>query len=66
MSKFRIVLVVILVVFCMTFAVQNAEQLQVNFLFWSVSTRRVIVLGCVLLTGVIIGWVLRSITKPGA
>ena len=42
------------------FVVQNVEVVQINFLFWSFSMSRALLLFFVLITGVLIGWLIRS------
>ncbi|NNC67088.1 MAG: LapA family protein [Gammaproteobacteria bacterium] len=42
------------------FVLQNIEQVQVSFLFWSISMSRAIMLFFVILTGIAIGWLLRG------
>ena len=49
-----------LVALVVVFFIQNAEELQVSFLFWSITTRRVYVLVGVLAIGIVLGWLLRA------
>jgi putative membrane protein len=42
------------------FVLQNIEQVQVSFLFWSISMSRVIMLFFVISMGIAIGWLLRG------
>ncbi len=42
------------------FVLQNIEQVQVSFLFWSISMSRAIMLFFVILMGIVIGWLLRG------
>jgi putative membrane protein len=42
------------------FVLQNIEQVQVSFLFWSISMSRVIMLFFVISMGIVIGWLLRG------
>ena len=43
-----------------TFSIQNAELLRVNFLFWSFEMRRALLLFVVLAVGLLLGWALHS------
>lgn len=60
MRDLKMVLVIVLVGVVVVFSVQNAAQLELNFLFWTFSSRRVIILFLVLAIGILVGWVWRS------
>jgi uncharacterized integral membrane protein len=60
MKNMRLILSLALVALIVVFSIQNAAELQVNFLFWSLTTRRVFVLFGVLVIGIILGWLLRA------
>ena len=42
------------------FTIQNAEALEVKFLFWTLTMRRALLLFLVLAIGVLLGWALHS------
>ncbi len=56
MRNVKLVLMIISIGIIVIFSIQNAEQLTVNFLFWSFELRRAIVLFLVLIIGIAIGW----------
>ena len=60
MKNFRFTLSLVLIGLIAVFAIQNAAELQVHFLFWSITTRRVFVLFGVLAIGFFLGWLMRS------
>lgn len=60
MRNKRLILPLTLVALILVFFIQNAEELQVRFLFWSVTMRRVYILFGVLAIGIILGWLLRT------
>jgi len=53
-------LIVLLVV--VVFAIQNAEVVNVKFLFWSLSMSRALLLFLVFVGGLASGWLFRSFT----
>jgi uncharacterized integral membrane protein len=60
MKNMKLILSLVLVAVIVVFSIQNAEELQVRFLFWSLTTRRVFILFGVLTIGVILGWLWRA------
>ena len=42
------------------FTLQNTETVEVSFLFWKWSTPRAVMIFCVLVVGMVIGWILSS------
>lgn len=60
MKNFKLILSLVLIGLIVLFFFQNAEELQVSFLFWSISTPRIFVLIGVLIIGIIIGWIVRA------
>ena len=60
MKNMRLILSLALIAVIVVFSIQNAEELQVRFLFWSLTTRRVFVLFGVLAIGIILGWIMRA------
>lgn len=59
-------LVLSLVGLIVVFTIQNAEELQVRFLFWSFSTRRAFILFGVLAIGIVLGWLFRAHSDAGS
>ncbi len=53
----RWILVLILLLFLVTFAVQNYEVVEIQLLFFTIKTSRAIVIFTTLVIGVIIGWI---------
>ena len=60
MKNLRLTLSLTLVALIVVFSIQNAQELQVNFLFWSITTRRVFILFAILVIGVILGCTLPT------
>ena len=56
--KFSVGLALLIVV--VVFSIQNAESLQVNFLFWHFTMRRALLLFLVLVAGMLLGWGLHA------
>lgn len=48
-----------------TFIVQNAEVVQVRFLFWSAQASRAIIILGTFVLGIIVGWVSVRVRKKG-
>lgn len=59
MSNTKLYLGLGLLFMVVLFAIQNAESLEVSFLFWTFTMRRALVLFLVLAVGVVLGWSLR-------
>ncbi len=55
-----LILVVVLATFAVLFIVQNAAAVDVNFLFWTVSMSRSLLILFTLAIGFLLGWLLRS------
>ena len=62
MTPKRIVFLVLGLLFA-TFVVQNADVVQVRFLFWSAQASRAIVLLGAFVLGIIVGWVSGRVLK---
>jgi len=62
MSPKRIVFLVLGLLFA-TFIVQNAEVVQVRFLFWSAQASRAIILMGTFILGIIVGYVSGRVRK---
>lgn len=50
-------IILILMLFLVIFAVQNYEIVNIQFLLWSFSTSRAIVIFATLVAGIAIGWI---------
>ena len=64
MTPKRIVFLVLGLLFA-TFIIQNADVVQVRFLFWTTLASRALVLLGAFLLGSIVGWVAGRVTKRG-
>jgi len=62
MTPKRIVFLVLGLLFA-TFIVQNAEVVQVQFLFWKAQASRAIVILGTFVLGIIVGWVSGRVKK---
>ena len=60
MRSFKLAVGLVLLTLLVIFAIQNAQELEVEFLVWRFSMRRALVLFVVLAIGVVLGWVLRG------
>jgi len=63
MSYIKSGLIIALVGLVVIFTLQNTEVLSVEFLFWSFSLRRAVLLFAVLLVGIITGYVLAALRR---
>lgn len=61
MRNVKLIVSLNLLALLVIFSIQNAELLQINFLFWSFEMRRALMLFLVLAIGVVIGWTLHSL-----
>ena len=60
MRSFKLGAGLFLLLLLVIFTIQNAEALEVNFLFWTLTMRRALLLFIVLVVGVLLGWALHS------
>jgi uncharacterized integral membrane protein len=56
----KIIVSVILAGLALLFLIQNIEVININFLFWTLSISRSLLMFSVLLVGLILGWLLHS------
>jgi uncharacterized integral membrane protein len=63
MKTIRFWLAVALGAFLALFAFQNMATVEVNVLFWTFESRRIVVIGLTLITGIAIGWIMNSLTR---
>lgn len=62
MSKFKWVLMLLLLAAVILFTLQNADVVQVHFLFWTLALSQVVLIFAVLLIGVAVGWLASSLS----
>jgi len=60
-ANFRPILLIVLIGIGVIFAIQNVADVEVQFLLWSVSLPRAILILVVLALGMLIGWILHGI-----
>ena len=60
MKRWKLITALGLLGLLVIFSIQNAEELQVRFLFWTLTTRRALMLFIVLVVGIVLGWVLHG------
>jgi len=58
--RFYLVLVPAIAGFAAVFVIQNAAAVDVNFLFWTVSMSRALLILFTLATGFVLGWILHG------
>jgi len=56
----RLILILIIAVLALIFVIQNVAAVEVNFLAWTVSISRALLILFTLAIGFILGWLLRS------
>ena len=61
--KWRILLTIVLLILVMIFAVQNATDVEIRLLFWQVAFPRSLLIFLMLLIGIVIGWIGRSVYR---
>lgn len=62
-TRWRILVSALLIVLVMVFAVQNAAEVEIRLLFWDVSFPRSLLIFLMLLIGMVIGWLSRSVYR---
>lgn len=60
---FKYLITIFLLVLVMIFAVQNAAVVEIRLLFWEVAFPRSLLIIMMLLIGIVIGWIARSIYR---
>lgn len=58
--RFYLILVLALASFAAIFIIQNVAAVDVNFLFWTISMSRSLLIIFTLAIGFLLGWLLRS------
>ncbi len=66
MNKIKAFIVLFLLALLLIFALQNAEQVTISFLFWDMNMPRVLVLFLFFSGGLLIGLFLNSLKKSGS
>ena len=61
MRHAKLVIAIVLVGLIMTFTLQNYEVVQLRLLFWSVEMSRAILVALVFVTGIGLGYIMRSL-----
>ena len=61
--NYKLILVIVLAGLAVSFIIQNVTVVELNFLFWTLSMSRALLLFLVLSTGIILGWLLNSYFK---
>ncbi len=64
MKKIRHYLAIVLGSLLMLFVLQNLATIEINFLFWSFQAHRFLIIAFSVLTGVLIGMLFGSQSKP--
>ena len=59
----KFIIGIILGALAVIFAVQNAETVSYNFIAWTVTAPRAIVILAVLIAGVLIGWLFTTVPR---
>lgn len=62
MKHWKLAIALVLLGLLVIFSIQNAEELQVRILFWTVTTRRAFMLFIILAIGIVVGWVLHGLS----
>ena len=61
--KIKLSLGAVLLIFVVVFTLQNSEVVNINFLFWSFSLSRALMIFLVFITGVLLGTFLGNFSK---
>ena len=56
----RLITILVLIGLALLFIFQNVATVEIQFLFWSTSMPRSLMILLILMTGIVIGWFLRS------
>ncbi|MBI4721086.1 MAG: LapA family protein [Chitinivibrionia bacterium] len=62
-KKTKLIIGISLLVLVLVFIVQNTDVVTVEFLFWGLSISRALLIFLTAITGIIIGWFLRSVIR---
>jgi len=63
MMKVKAVIALVLIAVIAIFAIQNANTVDVNFLFWSLSVPRVLLIVALIAAGFMLGITVSSLSK---
>jgi putative membrane protein len=61
--KRRLIVTLALLAFVLVFALQNAEIVDIQLLFWTITMPRSLLIFAMLAIGVVVGWFSRSLIK---
>lgn len=61
MRHVKLITAIFLIALIMMFAVQNYEVVQLRLFFWTVEMSRALLLFLVFVTGIGLGWIMRSL-----
>ena len=58
MSRFRLTVILVLVMLFIVLIAQNTGDASITFLFWSATTTRIVLLAITFLVGIVVGFLL--------
>ena len=61
--KYKLILSIVMVGLAVLFIIQNVTDVDMNFLFWTLSMSRALLMSLILSVGIILGWLLHSYFK---
>ena len=61
--KYKLILSIVMVGLAVLFIIQNVTAVDMNFLFWTLSMSRALLMSLILSVGIILGWLLHSYFK---
>ncbi len=61
--KFRLIITILLLLFVLTFTLQNSEMVEIKVLLWHVEMPRSIMIFLTLLIGFTIGWFTKAMAR---
>jgi uncharacterized integral membrane protein len=59
----KLIIGIILGIISVIFLIQNTEIVTIDFLFWSLTTSRALVIMIVLILGIFFGWIFGSVGR---
>lgn len=59
----KFIIGIILGALAVIFAAQNGETVSYNFIAWTVTAPRAVVLLCVLVAGILVGWLFSTVPR---
>lgn len=61
--NWKVIVILVLLMLLVIFTVQNYEVVKIQFLFWSFTTSRAIIIFLALFLGVVIGWLISYMSR---